>query len=157
MPSSPTTTKSIVSVVNQIPHGSGDVLVVDDVVSNLRMNGRVMEGMGFIVEYAENGKEAVDKCVLKMAVGDAYTVILMDNMMPVMTGREATRQLRAMGYNGIIVGVTGNVLIEDLEEFSQAGCNEVITKPLDPPELKRTLHSLGLSVPNKVLSSFLGQ
>lgn len=69
--------------------------------------------------------------------------------MPKMTGKDATIQLRKFEYTGIIVGLTGNVLEEDLEEFSKAGCDEVITKPLDVMELKRTLQSLGLVLPNK--------
>jgi CheY-like chemotaxis protein len=75
--------------------------------------------------------------------------MLLDNMMPHMTGKEAAIKLRALDYRGFIVGVTGNVLDEDLEEFRESGCNEVITKPLDVPELRRTLISLGVPIPRK--------
>ena len=49
--------------------------------------------------------------------------------------------------------LTGNVLVEDLEEFRESGCDEVITKPLDVPELRRTPISLGLTTPKKDMSS----
>ena len=88
-------------------------------------------------------------CSARMADSDTFAVIIMDNMMPNMTGKEATANLRAKQYHGIIIGLTGNVLDEDLGEFESAGCNEVLTKPLDVAELKRTMISLGLSIPNK--------
>jgi CheY-like chemotaxis protein len=103
--------------------------------------------MGFALEYAEDGVEAVDKCMLKK-----YALVVMDNMMPNMTGKEATMTLRKQGYHGLIVGLTGNILDEDLEEFRESGCDEVITKPLDVPELRRTLISLGLNVQKKETS-----
>ena len=127
----------------------GHALVVDDVISNRRMTGRVLEQMGFEVDQAEDGKIAVEMCTSRMRTNEPYSLIIMDNMMPVMTGKEATEILRSMRYSGLIVGLTGNILEEDLEEFSKAGCNEVITKPLDVPELRRTLISLGLSIPSK--------
>lgn len=121
---------------------TSSVLVVDDVLSNRMMTGRVLERFGFAVDYAEDGRIAVDKCKDKL-----YALIIMDNMMPVLTGKEATKMLREQNYWGLVVGLTGNVLDEDLEEFRESGCDEVITKPLDVPELRRTLISLGLSIP----------
>ena len=116
------------------------------------MTGRVLEQMGFEVDQAEDGKIAVDMCSARMSTNQPpYSLIIMDNMMPVMTGKEATEVLRSMKYSGLIVGLTGNILEEDLEEFAKAGCNEVITKPLDVPELRRTLISLGLSIPSKTI------
>lgn len=136
-------------IINLFKSLQGTALIVDDVISNRRMTGRVLEQMGFEVDQAEDGKIAVEMCTNKLQKDGPYSLIIMDNMMPVMTGKEATEVLRSMNYNGLIVGLTGNILEEDLEEFSKSGCNEVITKPLDVPELRRTLISLGLSVPSK--------
>ena len=127
---------------------SNRVLVVDDVLSNRMMTGRVLERFGFEVDYAEDGQIAVNKCR-----NYQYGLIVMDNMMPVMTGKDATTVLRKQNYRGLVVGLTGNVLDEDLEEFRESGCDEVITKPLDVPELRRTLISLGLAIPKKEISA----
>ena len=48
-----------------------------------------------------------------------------------MNGTEATAKLRELGYNGIILGVTGNALPEDVQEFENKGADLVIVKPLD--------------------------
>jgi len=55
----------------------------------------------------------------------------MDFMMPKMDGPTATRAIRALGYTGIIIGVTGNSSPQDLETFTTSGADLVIPKPLD--------------------------
>lgn len=156
LPSSAATSRSSIKTiegpVREITSGDATqvLLVVDDVLSNRMMTGKVLQLMGFMVEFAEDGKQAVDMCTSRLRdVSKPYGVIMMDNMMPIMTGKEATMTLRSMNYNGTIVGLTGNVLDEDLEEFRESGCDEVITKPLDIAELKRTLSSLGIVIPKK--------
>jgi CheY-like chemotaxis protein len=123
-----------------------DVLVVDDVISNRRMTGRILERMGFVVDDAEDGEIAVEKCMERQ--NGPFKLIIMDNMMPRMTGREATAKLRSLEYDGVIIGLTGNVLEEDLDDFAKSGCNEVITKPLDVAELKRAILEHGVQIPN---------
>ena len=51
--------------------------------------------------------------------------------MPNMSGVEASRLIRQLGYTGLIVGVTGNSQQSDIDEFTAAGANKVMTKPLD--------------------------
>lgn len=53
-----------------------------------------------------------------------------DFSMPNMTGTEATRALRLIGYRGVIVGVTGDAQVVDIERFMQAGANDVFIKPI---------------------------
>ena len=48
-----------------------------------------------------------------------------------MRGTEATRRIRDMGFVGIILGVTGNVLDDDVAEFKSQGADEVLPKPFD--------------------------
>jgi CheY-like chemotaxis protein len=47
-----------------------------------------------------------------------------------MRGRDAVRLMREMGYTGIVLGVTGNALKEDLEDFADNGADRVVMKPL---------------------------
>ena len=55
--------------------------------------------------------------------------------MPNMDGPTATREIRALGYNGVIIGLTGNAYPEDIESFINAGANRVLTKPVQIAEL----------------------
>ena len=71
--------------------------------------------------------------------GMGVDVILMDNVMPNKDGPTATRELRELGYAGIIIGVTGNALPEDVAYFKSQGANEVLPKPMDIGELKKIL------------------
>jgi len=59
--------------------------------------------------------------------------------MPRMTGVEATRLIRQAGFAGIIMGLTGNTLEKDVEEFEQAGATLVLPKPLNHRHLDKLL------------------
>ena len=71
-----------------------------------------------------------------IATGRTFDVILMDSIMPRMSGPEATRVIRTqLRYHGSIIGVTGNVLAEDIEDFKRHGADAVLGKPLKLREL----------------------
>jgi CheY-like chemotaxis protein len=74
--------------------------------------------------------------------GETIDVILMDNNMPNMIGTEATRVLRESGYRGVIFGVTGDVLEEDVKKFLNGGATDVLFKPLNVEILKRALYKV---------------
>ena len=59
--------------------------------------------------------------------------------MPNMDGVTATRILRGRGFSLPIVGVTGNALEEDINNFCLAGANEVLTKPISIAKVERLL------------------
>eukprot|EP00597_Dinobryon_sp_UTEXLB2267_P007451 CAMPEP_0170083156 /NCGR_PEP_ID=MMETSP0019_2-20121128/18559_1 /TAXON_ID=98059 /ORGANISM="Dinobryon sp., Strain UTEXLB2267" /LENGTH=484 /DNA_ID=CAMNT_0010298375 /DNA_START=719 /DNA_END=2170 /DNA_ORIENTATION=- len=112
------------------------VLVVDDVEMNRKMLKMLLRKEGVTSEVAENGQIAVD---LVLSDVDKYSLLLMDNLMPVMNGVEATKQLRMGGYKNLIVGVTGNVLEDDVNEFLTAGADLVMFKPLKMAQLSTLL------------------
>lgn len=66
-----------------------------------------------------------------------YDVILMDHFMPQKNGSEATAAVRQRGYNGLIVGLTGHMMPEDVEHFKSSGANDVLPKPLKIDDLKQ--------------------
>jgi len=103
------------------------VLVVDDVESNRKMLKMLLKRNGVFADVAENGQAAVDILLQQKA---KYQIIFMDNQMPVLSGVEAVRQLRAGGFNNLLIGVTGNVMQDDVQEFLSAGCDLVLSKPL---------------------------
>ena len=131
-------------------------LVVDDVSSNRKLIAFHVRKLGFEVELAEDGAEAVAAHSRKRArtgggaapqdaADDGFDLILMDSVMPVMNGLDATRAIRAAGCDALIVGVTGNALAEDIAAFVAAGANCVVTKPVSVAQLKDELAKYGLA------------
>ncbi len=113
------------------------VLVVDDTPNNLRLANSVLRKYGFSVKLANNGVKAVEM-VKDMKPGE-IDLILMDVMMPVMDGLEATGRIRALADPKIasipIVAMTANAFASDIEAVLNAGMNAHIAKPFLPEEL----------------------
>lgn len=104
------------------------ILVVDDVLENRNLLLKMLESIGFNVSLAENGREAVDKYQLWRP-----DIILMDIVMPVMNGYEATQEIRKLvgGKDISIIFVTASVLDEEKEHAFSHGANGFIRKPFD--------------------------
>ncbi|KAJ9185755.1 hypothetical protein P3X46_005349 [Hevea brasiliensis] len=112
---------------NHINNGNPfSVLVVDDDNVVRTIHKMMLEVKGMEVQLATNGKEAVDL----HRVGACFNLILMDKDMPVMNGYQATKELRDMGVNCPIIGVTSSTEEAELEEFMEAGLDDCICKPL---------------------------
>lgn len=104
------------------------VLVVEDNLINLKVASRLLEKLGYVVETAANGAEAVESCLQK-----DYRVILMDLQMPVMDGFEASRQIRSQSRNAStpILAVTARAMEEDRVACLRAGMTGHLAKPID--------------------------
>jgi len=125
------------------------VLVVDDDQLTRKLMTRMLNRLGCVVATAEHGAAA-----LEMLLGPMYTpcetppssmlvpltpgtgasqepsiprfwdLVLLDNQMPKMSGLEAIARLRAAGRDDLVVGVTGNALIRDQDEYLGAGVDQ---------------------------------
>ena len=113
----------------------GRILLVDDAPVIRRMISFFLTKHGADVTFAENGQAGLEAAHAALQQGRPFDLILMDMQMPVMDGCEATRCLRQSGYPGPIVGLTANAMPEQREEFLAAGCDAVLTKPIDRPTL----------------------
>jgi CheY-like chemotaxis protein len=126
-------------------HGAGgavryNMLVVDDSHMNRKMILKALLKEGHVCEEAEDGLQAIAKVLEKQTTPSTlYDGILMDFVMPNMDGPTATKALRAMGYNGVILGVTGNQLSFDIEHFVECGANKVLMKPLKMDEFRQSM------------------
>ena len=120
------------------------ILLVEDNELNREIAGELLSGYGFIVDIAENGKQAVEKVV---SCGDqAYDVVLMDIQMPIMNGYEATRAIRSLNDERLasipVIAMTANAFDEDRKEALNCGMNDFLSKPIDIKELIATLRNI---------------
>ncbi|PYH89230.1 histidine kinase G2 [Aspergillus ellipticus CBS 707.79] len=128
--------------------GGYRVLLVEDNVINQRILSRKLQSAGYAVAEASNGREAVEA-----AQQGPLDCILMDQVMPIMDGTEATRAIRALkGETGRvpILGVTANVRGAQKDEMLQAGMNDIIYKPYQMKDLivkiREVVESAGVSI-----------
>ncbi|MDS4057848.1 MAG: two-component regulator propeller domain-containing protein, partial [Candidatus Contendobacter sp.] len=102
------------------------ILVVDDDANGRRLLAQILEPLGFAVEEAADGREAI-------AVWERWRphLIWMDMRMPVLDGREATRRIKAApgGQETKIVALTASSFEEERAEFLAAGCDDFLRKP----------------------------
>lgn len=103
------------------------MLVVDDNPQNLYLARFLLEQGGHEIIEAYNGQEAVDK-----VKSDVFDLVLMDIQMPIMDGLEATRLIKDMKPEQIVVALTAKVMSGDREAILGAGCDGVVEKPIEP-------------------------
>lgn len=119
----------------------GRVLVVDDVAENREILSYYLTKAGYQVVTADDGFAAVEGLVGGAAMRRGalpqagFDLVLMDMSMPRVSGYEAVPRLRASGYRTPIVAVTAHSLAGDREKCLAAGCDEYVTKPVDPQRL----------------------
>jgi PAS domain S-box-containing protein len=119
-----------------------NVLLVEDNAINQKLAIALLERWGHHVMVAENGLLALD-----LVAAYPFDVVLMDMMMPVMDGLEATQQIRAMPTKAAllpIIAMTANAMESDRERCLQAGMNDYISKPIKASELQQLLQTVGL-------------
>jgi CheY-like chemotaxis protein len=109
------------------------VLIVDDDVRNVFSLTSVLEDHGMLVDFVENGKDALSKLDQKTD----YDLVLMDIMMPEMDGFETTAAIRKDDrFKTLpIIALTAKAMKGDRERCIAAGASDYITKPVDTEQL----------------------
>lgn len=112
------------------------ILLVEDNEINREVAMEMLLAMDYLVETAENGKDALQKLEQM-----EFDLVLMDCQMPIMDGYEATRQLRASGRFAElpVIALTGLAMQGDNEKCLAAGMNDYLTKPFNFELLMATL------------------
>ncbi len=120
------------------------ILLAEDNELNREIAVEILKEAGFLVECAENGREACD--MLGAAGPGYYDLILMDIQMPVMDGYAATQTIRAMEDPALaaipIIAMTANAFEEDREQALTAGMNGHLAKPIDLDKMLALLREL---------------
>jgi signal transduction histidine kinase/DNA-binding response OmpR family regulator/HPt (histidine-containing phosphotransfer) domain-containing protein len=108
------------------------ILVVEDNSINQQVIQKTIESEGFIVDIANNGKEAVN-----MVDKIRFNAVLMDMQMPEMDGMEATQLIRQKPqHNELpIIAMTAHAMSDVREKLLAVGMNDYITKPFDVDDL----------------------
>jgi len=120
------------------------ILMVEDNLINRKVAEGMLVKLGHKVISAENGKEALTR----IANDDPYDIVLMDRHMPVMDGIEATKRIRALdGPESTIpiIALTAAATTREIETCLESGMNDVVTKPVDPVQLKTVLLRVAVS------------
>ena len=120
------------------------ILLVEDNELNMEIAEFVLQNGGADVTKAWNGKEAVE--LFRKSEPGGFDAILMDIMMPVMNGYEATKMIRSLDREDAktipIIAMTANAFTEDRQKAKEAGMNEHIVKPVDVELLIKVIHKL---------------
>ena len=120
------------------------VLLAEDNELNMEIAEFVLQNEGADVTKAWNGQKAVE--IFEQSRPAEFDVILMDIMMPVMNGYEATKKIRSLDRDdakGIpIIAMTANAFTEDRLRAKEAGMDEHIVKPVDAKLLVKIIHEL---------------
>ena len=118
------------------------VLLVDDNKVNLKVAERLLQTYGITVSSIESGIE----CLERIKKGEAYDLIMLDDMMPKLSGVETLKKLKEIkGFNTKVVALTANALTGMKEKYLNDGFDAYLAKPINKDEL------------NKVINKFLGE
>lgn len=118
------------------------VLVVDDSLMNRKLLASLLKSVGHTCDQAVDGLKAIEAVRAKRDAGSKYDAILMDFIMPNMEGPAATVEIRALGIDWPIFGLTGNGMEPDIQTFLKAGANRVFVKPMYIEDFETTMRSL---------------
>lgn len=107
------------------------VLVVDDDPTQRRLIQAALDREGYTVVHAESGGEAIDRLVK----GEGADVVLLDLVMPVMSGMEALAEIRTAGVTTPVIVLTANGGIDTVVKAMQAGAQDFFVKPVSAERL----------------------
>ena len=120
------------------------ILLAEDNELNMEIAEFMLQNEGADVTKAWNGQEAVE--LFRKSEPGEFDVILMDIMMPVMNGYEATKMIRSLDREDAkevpIIAMTANAFTEDRIKAKEAGMDEHVAKPVDVELLIKVIHKL---------------
>ena len=123
--------------VEKIVTHNKKVLLVDDNKINLKVAERLLESYGIDTESVESGAAALEK----IQNGEKYDMILLDDMMPKMSGVETLKKLKEIpGFKIITIALTANALTGMREKYLQDGFDDYLAKPINKNELNRIIN-----------------
>ena len=117
-----------------ISHSKSRLLLVEDNEINAIVATELLKNLGYKVQLAKNGQEAVDAFS-----NHSFALILMDVQMPIKDGYQATQEIRQLDASIPVIGLSANVLPEDVDKAISSGMNDYLHKPIVKEELANML------------------
>ena len=135
-----TRTKKESNSIEQIDYSNKKILIVDDNKLNIKVAKRNLEPLGFLsIDECYNGVECLDK----INNGNIYDLILMDIMMPVMSGETALHKLKEKeGFKTPVIALTADAVAGAKEKYQKEGFTDYISKPFTKEEIKVKLDEI---------------
>ena len=113
-----------------------NILVVDDNKLNIKVAIRLLEAYKLNIDSAVSGEE----CINKLKDSNNYDLILMDDMMPKMSGTQTLNEIKEKNlFDGPVIVLTANALTGMKEKYIESGFNDYLAKPIEKAELNRVL------------------
>ena len=114
------------------------VLIVDDNKINIKVAERLLDNYSVLHDSCESGLD----CINKIKEGNKYDLILMDDMMPKMSGTETFHELEKIpGFNIPVIALTANALTGMKEKYLSEGFSDYLAKPINKDELNRIINT----------------
>ncbi|KAK2365749.1 two-component response regulator [Trifolium repens] len=110
-------------------------LLVDGVTATRRLEHHMLESIGIRTEPANGAEEAIQI----LSTGVNFDFIFVDSDLPITSGPQLVRQMRAMGIRGKVVGMIENLNNQNLQMFHQARADACATKPFTPEGLQQII------------------
>ncbi len=115
------------------------ILIVDDNKLNIKVARRSLDGFNFIIDECENGEE----CLKKINNGERYDLILMDIMMPIMSGETCIKELKKdESFNTPVIALTADAVAGAKEKYINEGFIDYIAKPFSKDQIKIKLDKI---------------
>ena len=111
------------------------ILVVEDNKINQMITKKILNKMALNCDVIDNGEEAVE-----MVKETSYNIVLMDIHMPGISGIEATKRIRSFDKDLTIFALTAVTLEDKMQEFDEAGFNDIISKPFKQEDFEKKLY-----------------
>ena len=115
------------------------ILVVDDNTLNLKVSTKLFERYHATIECVDSGF----RCIEKIQAGEKYDIILLDDMMPKMSGVETLKKLKQLpNFSTPVVALTANAITGMREKYLADGFNDYLAKPIEKDEMIRVFASI---------------
>ena len=121
-------------VIEKLDVTGKKILIVDDNDMNIKVAETVLKKYKLVIDTCLSGPE----CIEKIKTGNTYDLILLDDMMPKVTGTETLKILKDLpGFNIKVVVLTANAIEGTKDKYLEEGFDDYISKPIEKPEIER--------------------
>lgn len=110
------------------------VALIDDNIINLKLAKKKLAPYNFIVDEGYHANK-----LFELMKNNDYDLLILDDMMPDISGTEAMKRLKETGYSKPIIVLTGNDQPDDRQKYLEDGFDEYLAKPIDEQDLERVL------------------